>query len=134
MAVVLDESSFNSAAAALLIQLVILPLSRERGLRCSVKPASRSTLYFRNHEAQSLHSSPLARLLTWNGQARVKPPEIRLSGAKPAFHHLKAPTRVTSSRYRARRLAKWARAIYRISRFQFWSMWYSLSFEDAFTC
>ncbi|MBA0754497.1 hypothetical protein Gogos_020673 [Gossypium gossypioides] len=58
------------------IQLVILPLSRERGLRCSVKPASRSTLYFRNHEAQSLHSSPLAQLSTWNGQARVKPPEI----------------------------------------------------------
>nr|KJB20615.1 hypothetical protein B456_003G156300 [Gossypium raimondii] len=53
------------------IQLVILPLSRKRGLRCSVKPASRSTLYFRNHEAQSLHSSPLAQLSTWNGQARA---------------------------------------------------------------
>ncbi|KAB2037905.1 hypothetical protein ES319_D03G107500v1, partial [Gossypium barbadense] len=52
------------------IQLVILPLSRKRGFRCSVKPASPSTLYFRNHEAQSLHPTPLAQLSTWNGQAR----------------------------------------------------------------
>ncbi|TYH81208.1 hypothetical protein ES332_D03G183300v1 [Gossypium tomentosum] len=52
------------------IQLVILPLSKKRGFRCSVKPASPSTLYFRNHEAQSLHSTPLAQLSTWNGQAR----------------------------------------------------------------
>nr|POF05276.1 putative acyl-coa dehydrogenase ibr3 [Quercus suber] len=31
----------------------ILPLLRARGLRCSVKPASRSTLYFRDHVIQT---------------------------------------------------------------------------------
>ncbi|TYI34760.1 hypothetical protein ES332_A03G031900v1 [Gossypium tomentosum] len=53
------------------IKPVILPLLREGGLRCSVKPASRSTLHSRNHEAQSFHSSPSVQLLAWNGQSQI---------------------------------------------------------------
>ncbi|MBA0755726.1 hypothetical protein Gogos_020433, partial [Gossypium gossypioides] len=41
---------------------------------------------------------PLAQLSTWIGQARVKPPEIRLSKAKPAFHHLNAPTQSSTTK------------------------------------
>ncbi|TYI91097.1 hypothetical protein E1A91_D03G167500v1 [Gossypium mustelinum] len=85
------------------IKPVILPLLREGGLRCSVKPASRSTLNFRNHETQSFHSSPSVQLLAWNGQARFGPTPDPILQASPMFHHLKAPTQVTSKRYQARR-------------------------------
>ncbi|TYJ41584.1 hypothetical protein E1A91_A03G032700v1 [Gossypium mustelinum] len=78
------------------IKHVILPLLREGGLRCSVKPASRSTLHSRNHEAQSFHSSPSVQLLAWNGQARFGPTQDPTLQASPMFRHLKAPTQVTS--------------------------------------
>ncbi|KAL2929278.1 putative antitoxin VapB18 [Bienertia sinuspersici] len=39
---------------------VILPLTREGGCRCSVKPASRSTLLFRAQEVQAFAHSTWA--------------------------------------------------------------------------
>ncbi|MFQ6624976.1 hypothetical protein Gotur_003301, partial [Gossypium turneri] len=93
------------------IKPVILPLLREGGLRCSVKPASRSTLHFRNHETRSFHSSPSVQLLAWNGQARFGPTTDPILPASPMFHHLKAPTQVTSKRYQARQSG------YRTSRY-----------------
>ncbi|TYJ41583.1 hypothetical protein E1A91_A03G032600v1 [Gossypium mustelinum] len=78
------------------IKPVILPLLREGGLRCSVKPASRSTLHSRNHETQSFHSSPSVQLLAWKWQARFGPTQDPTLQASPMFHHLKAPTQVTS--------------------------------------
>ncbi|KAG8496086.1 hypothetical protein CXB51_009531 [Gossypium anomalum] len=73
---------------------------------------------FDNHETQSLHSSPLAQIQTWNRQATVKPPEIRLSKAKPTFNHLKSPTQVTSSSYQAWRPAKRASGLIQACPFQ----------------
>ncbi|WRX17964.1 hypothetical protein QQP08_010451 [Theobroma cacao] len=71
---------------------VILPLLRAGGLRCSVKPASRSTHHFRNHETQSLHSGPTAHLLAWSGQARIIPTVDPTHSIEPVFHHHNAPT------------------------------------------
>ncbi|CAB4274244.1 unnamed protein product [Prunus armeniaca] len=51
-------------------QPVILPLPREGGRRCSVKPALRSALLSRNPVTQSLRSSHKVQLLAWNGRAR----------------------------------------------------------------
>ncbi|AES99935.1 hypothetical protein MTR_5g086360 [Medicago truncatula] len=41
-----------------LLQLVIPPLSRARGLRCSAKPASRSALSSRNQETKAFAQIP----------------------------------------------------------------------------
>lgn len=65
----------------------------------SVKPASRSTHHFRNHETQSLHSGPTAQLLAWSGQARIIPTVDPTHSIEPVFHHHNAPTQVTSLRY-----------------------------------
>ncbi|ONI01970.1 hypothetical protein PRUPE_6G169800 [Prunus persica] len=51
---------------------VILPLPRAGSNHCSVKPALRSALHSRNHEAQSLRPSHMAQLFAWNGHARIK--------------------------------------------------------------
>ena len=76
---------------------VILPLHRVGGCRCSVKPASRIALIFRNHWTQSLSSSTLAHLFAWNRQARLKASlkSDQLVWTKVPSHY--APTWVTSS-------------------------------------
>jgi len=51
-------------------RLVILPLTRAGGIRCSVKPASRSPRHFRPKVNPSLHLGHLGQLPTWIGQAR----------------------------------------------------------------
>ncbi|KAK9942483.1 hypothetical protein M0R45_008147 [Rubus argutus] len=84
-------------------QPVILPLQREGGNRCSVKPASRIALLSRNHETQSLRSSHTAQLLAWNGRVRIKPIRIQPTNAQQMFQHPDAPTWVISSRNQARR-------------------------------
>ncbi|XVF51444.1 hypothetical protein PTKIN_Ptkin04bG0185800 [Pterospermum kingtungense] len=55
------------------LSTVELEVERAGGLRCSVKPASRSTLHFRLHDTQSLRPGLMDQLLAWNGQARIKP-------------------------------------------------------------
>ena len=81
---------------------VIFPLQRVGGSCCSVKPASRIALLFRNHWTQSLSSSPLAHLFAWNGRARMKASLNPTNWIGPKSHHIYAPTWVTSSRYWAR--------------------------------
>ncbi|CAB4304914.1 unnamed protein product [Prunus armeniaca] len=71
--------------------------------RCSVKPALRGTLLSRKPVTQSLRSSHRVQLLAWNGQASRLPARTRPANSWPMFQHLKAPTRVTSLCYKARR-------------------------------
>ncbi|KAB2019876.1 hypothetical protein ES319_D07G026400v1 [Gossypium barbadense] len=54
-------------------RLVILPLPKAGDNRCSVKPASRSTLHSKNHENRSFRSIPSAQLSVWYGQVRCRP-------------------------------------------------------------
>ncbi|KAJ0024182.1 hypothetical protein Pint_07209 [Pistacia integerrima] len=46
----------------------------------------------------------MAQLLAWNGQANRKPNRTQLNDTEPMFHHLFAPTWITSPRCRARRI------------------------------
>ena len=60
------ESNSTRQCGPVVPQPVILPLLRARGLRCSVKPASRSTLYFRDHVIQTFAqiTRPISQLGT----------------------------------------------------------------------
>ncbi|KAG8487691.1 hypothetical protein CXB51_018804 [Gossypium anomalum] len=54
-------------------RLVILPPLRAGDIRCSVKPASRSTLRSKNHENQSFRSIPSGSTLglEWTSQIQT---------------------------------------------------------------
>jgi len=83
-------------------QLVILPLLGGRGNRCSVKPASRSALLFKRDETYAFAQVPSP-----NSQLGMGKPAFSIhnshQGATKLFHHLHAPTWVTSSCHLARR-------------------------------
>nr|KJB07499.1 hypothetical protein B456_001G027400 [Gossypium raimondii] len=64
-------------------RLVILPLPKGGDSRCSVKPASRSTLHSKNHENRSFRSVPSAQLSAWYGQVRCRPHRIQLNERNP---------------------------------------------------
>ncbi|KAK1588277.1 hypothetical protein Q3G72_021586 [Acer saccharum] len=83
---------------------VVLPLPRAGGSRCSVKPASRCALHFRNHESLAFAKGPWPN--SWLGMGKpvcyhTEPDPV---GHDPTSHHLNAPTWVTSPRDRARRV------------------------------
>ncbi|GMY32126.1 putative acyl-coa dehydrogenase ibr3 [Fagus crenata] len=82
-------------------RLVILPLLRAGGFRCSVKPASRSTLHFRNHVTQAFAqvTRPISQLGT--GKPGYRPTDPAES-PELSSHHFNALAQVTSCRYTAR--------------------------------
>jgi hypothetical protein len=49
-------------------QLVILPLPGQGGNRCSVNPASRCALLFKEPSDPELSHKPLDPVLAWNGR------------------------------------------------------------------
>ncbi|EEF34889.1 conserved hypothetical protein [Ricinus communis] len=61
-------------------QLVILPLPRAGGCRCSVKPASRCALRSRNQVTPAFAQGHIAQLSAWNGRARAQPHQGRPTG------------------------------------------------------
>jgi len=83
-------------------QLVIPPLLGGRGNRCSVKPASRSALLSKRDGTYAFTQVPSP-----NSQLGMGKPTFGIhnsnQGASKLFHHLRAPTWVTSSCYLARR-------------------------------
>ncbi|CAN0879299.1 hypothetical protein LINGRAHAP2_LOCUS12954, partial [Linum grandiflorum] len=82
---------------------VILPLAGEGGDRCSVKPASRITLLStetRPPRSSPRNPSPTPVLERAGQRSDTSSPTFE---ASPMSHHLNASTRITSSRYQARR-------------------------------
>ncbi|MBA0673926.1 hypothetical protein Goari_015548, partial [Gossypium aridum] len=75
-------------------RFVILPLPRAGDDRCSVKPASRSTLHSKNHENRSFRSIHSAQLSAWYGQVRRRPRWIQLNETSPCSITLMPPLRL----------------------------------------
>ncbi|KAL5732474.1 hypothetical protein ACOSQ2_032166 [Xanthoceras sorbifolium] len=81
---------------------VILSLPGVGGSRCPVKPASHRILLSRDHVAPCLRRTHMTQLLAWDGQVSPQPTMDPTQWVEPLFHHLNAPTWVTSSRDQAR--------------------------------
>ncbi|CAL2266552.1 unnamed protein product [Prunus armeniaca] len=75
---------------------------QERNKTKKERLASRGALLFRSHVAQSFRSDHMEQLFAWNGRASKETHQTRPVNSRPKFHHLNAPTQVTSSRYLAR--------------------------------
>ena len=83
-------------------KLVIPPLLRGRGNRCSVKPAFRSALLSKRDETYAFVQVPSPNSQFGMGMSAFSIHNSN-QGATKLFHHLHAPTWVTSSYYLARR-------------------------------
>uniref|UniRef100_A0ACD5URG3 Uncharacterized protein n=1 Tax=Avena sativa TaxID=4498 RepID=A0ACD5URG3_AVESA len=82
---------------------VILPPLEAGSCRCSVKPASRCACHIMDSEAQLSHRPQQSTTQLGTGGPAIAHLIQARSATTTSKHHLIAPTRVTSSRYRARR-------------------------------
>jgi hypothetical protein len=84
----------------------VIPPPLEAGSsRCSVKPASRCACLYRNREAQrAFAQATQVNYQLGAGGPTKQQPDNRPAAIQQRPHHLNAPTRVTSTRYCARRV------------------------------